>query len=303
MGRMDGRKQKSERKGVWITVIAAVVLLVGGAAVFAGMNGWDPERIKGALSGRTPGQEQETDRAETDRAETEEPDSGGSVAGDGDAEEGRLPASGDTTKQPEADPLEGIGTYVDGRELPPEPTYIDGILLANKKYPLPSGFAPGESPEAREAFEEMAAEALLEGFDLDAFSTFRTFERQQELYDRYVERDGVEAADRYSARPGYSEHQTGFAFDIGEATQPEHYARESFGDTPAGQWLFANAHRYGFILRYPEGKEDVTGYMHESWHYRYVGKKVAGRIHSRGITLEEYLLVKDGRTEPPEPEK
>lgn len=301
MRRMDGRKQKSERKGVWIAVIATVVLLFGGAAVFAGLNGWDADKIKGALGGETPDQEQETDPAGT-----KEPDSGASTAEEDDAEEGRLPASSDATEQPEADPLEGIGTYIEGRELPAEPTYIDGILLANKKYPLPSSFAPGESPEAREAFEEMAAEALLEGFDLDAFSTFRTFERQQELYDRYVERDGVEAADRYSARPGYSEHQTGLAFDIGEATQPQHYARESFGDTPAGQWLFANAHRYGFVLRYPEGKEDITGYMYESWHYRYVGKEVAGRIHSLGITLEEYLLVKDGRaepSEPPEPEK
>ena len=292
MGRMDSRKQNRDRKSVWIAVLAAVVLLIGGTAVFAGMNGWDPERIRGALGGGTSGQG-------TDPAGEEQPAGGGNLAEEDDAKDGRLPAGG----TPDPDPLEGIGEYVEGRELPAEPTYIDGILLANKKYPLPASFAPGENPEAREAFEEMAAEALLEGYDLDAFSTFRTFERQQELYERYVGRDGVEAADRYSARPGYSEHQTGLAFDIGEATQPEHYARESFGDTPAGQWLLANAHRFGFILRYPEGKEDITGYMHESWHYRYVGKEAAGRIQSRGITLEEYLLVPDGHAEPSEPEK
>ncbi|KZE36993.1 hypothetical protein AV656_10430 [Bhargavaea cecembensis] len=295
MGRMGARKQNRERKGIWIAVLTAVVLLIGGAAVFAGMNNWDAEKIRGALGGGTSGQEQGTDRI------TQEPDSDKGTAGEESPEDGQLPAGG--TPDPEPDPLEGIGEYVEGLELPAEPTYIDGILLANKKYPLPAGFAPGENPEAREAFEEMAAEALLEGYDLDAFSTFRSFDRQTELYDRYVERDGVEAADRYSARPGYSEHQTGLAFDIGEATQPEHYARESFGDTPAGQWLLANAHRFGFILRYPEGKEDITGYMHESWHYRYVGKEVAGRIQSLGITLEEYLLVPDGRVKPSDPEK
>ncbi|MFC7366122.1 MULTISPECIES: M15 family metallopeptidase [Bhargavaea] len=295
MGRMKARKQNRDRKGVWIAILAAVTLLVGGAAVFAGMNGWDAEKIRGVLGGGTSGQVQETGGTGT-----EEPDTGETSPEEEESPEGvQLPASGTT----EPDPLEGIGEYVEGRELPAEPTYIGGILLANKKYPLPAGFAPGENPEAREAFEEMSAEALLEGFDLDAFSTFRTYERQQELYERYAERDGAEAADRYSARPGYSEHQTGLAFDIGEATQPEHYASESFGDTPAGQWLLENAHRFGFILRYPEGKEDITGYMHESWHYRYVGKEVAGRIHSRGSTLEEYLLVPDGRVKPSEPEK
>lgn len=296
MGRMNVRKQRREGKGVWIAVLAAVALLVGGAAVFAGMNGWDAERIKGALGGETPVQDEEAGPAGT-----EEPAGGGTAAGDGNPEDDQLPAGG--TPEPQADPFAGIGEYVEGLELPAEPTYIGGILLANKKYPLPADFAPGENPDAREAFEEMAAAAFVEGFDLDAFSTFRTYERQQELYDRYVERDGAEAADRYSARPGYSEHQTGLAFDIGEATQPEHYARESFGDTPAGQWLLANAHRFGFILRYPEGKEDITGYMHESWHYRYVGKEVAGRIHSKGITLEEYLLVPDSHGEPAETEK
>jgi zinc D-Ala-D-Ala carboxypeptidase len=296
MGRMNVRKQKREGKGVWIAVLTAVALLVGGAVVFAGMNGWDAGRIKGALGGETPVQDEEADPAGT-----EEPAGGGNAAEEENPEDDQLPAGG--TPEPQADPLAGIGEYVEGLELPAEPTYISGILLANKKYPLPADFAPGENPDAREAFEEMAAAAFVEGFDLDAFSTFRTYERQQELYDRYVERDGAEAADRYSARPGYSEHQTGFAFDIGEATQPEHYARESFGDTPAGQWLLANAHRFGFILRYPEGKEDITGYMHESWHYRYVGKEVAGRIHSKGITLEEYLLVPDSHGEPSEPEK
>ncbi|WP_339253436.1 M15 family metallopeptidase [Sporosarcina sp. FSL W8-0480] len=179
--------------------------------------------------------------------------------------------------------------YIEGQILPDEPTYVNGVLIANKKYPLPSTFAPGESKEAREAFEEMSAEAKLSGINLTAFSTYRSYEYQTSLYDRYVKRDGVEKADRYSARPGYSEHQTGLAFDIGEVNYEKHWASSSFGETEAGKWVAANAYRYGFILRYPKGKEEITGYMHESWHFRYVGKEVAEEIFKRNITLEEYL--------------
>lgn len=179
--------------------------------------------------------------------------------------------------------------YIEGQKLPDEPTYINGILLANKKNPLPSTFAPGESKQARTAFDEMAAEAKLSGINLTAFSTYRAYAYQVTLYDRYVQKDGVEAADRYSARPGYSEHQTGMAFDIGEVNYEKHWASNSFKETEAGKWVAANAYRYGFILRYPEGKEDITGYMHESWHFRYVGKDIAEEIFKRNITLEEYL--------------
>ena len=182
--------------------------------------------------------------------------------------------------------------YIKGQELPKEPMLIQGVLLANKKYPLPEDYAPGESKEAREAFNELAASAVTSGINLQAFSTYRSYDYQVTLYNRYVERDGQEAADRYSARPGYSEHQTGLAFDIGEVNHEKYWASNSFGDTEAAKWLAANAHQYGFILRYPEGKEEVTGYMHESWHYRYVGKDMAEQIFKRNITLEEYLNVR-----------
>ncbi|MDW0118038.1 M15 family metallopeptidase [Sporosarcina thermotolerans] len=179
--------------------------------------------------------------------------------------------------------------YIEGQKLPDEPTYVNGILIANKKYPLPKTFAPKESVEAREAFEEMVAEAKLSGINLTAFSTYRSYEYQVSLYDRYVQKDGVEKADRYSARPGYSEHQTGLAFDIGEVNYEKHWASTSFGETEAGKWVAANAYRYGFILRYPKGKEEITGYMQEPWHFRYVGKEVAEEIFKRNVTLEEYL--------------
>jgi D-alanyl-D-alanine carboxypeptidase len=180
-------------------------------------------------------------------------------------------------------------TYDPNKVLPTTPTFIEGILVANKHYPLPSTYAPGESKEARDAFNNMAAAAKLDGFDIVAFSTYRSFEYQTTLYNRYVEKDGQEAADRYSARPGYSEHQTGLAFDIGEKNFEQYWASEAFGGTPSGEWVATHAHEYGFILRYPIGKEEVTGYMHESWHFRYVGVGPAKDMYSINKTLEEYL--------------
>lgn len=196
----------------------------------------------------------------------------------------------ETTEKPELQPDEN--GYLPNQTLPTEPTYIKGILLANKIYPLPSTFAPEENPEARKALNQMLEAAKQQGFDLVAFSGYRSFEYQTTLYNNYVNRDGQAAADRYSARPGYSEHQTGLAFDIGERGKEDVWLTEEFGETPAGQWLFAHAQEYGFILRFPQNKEEITGYMYESWHYRYVGKDVAKEIAKQSITLEEYLGVK-----------
>ncbi|MFF6016639.1 M15 family metallopeptidase [Lysinibacillus fusiformis] len=195
-----------------------------------------------------------------------------------------------TPEKPEQQPDEN--GYLPNQTLPTEPTYIKGILLANKIYPLPSTFAPEENPEARQALNQMLEAAKQQGFDLVAFSGYRSFEYQTTLYNNYVNRDGQAAADRYSARPGYSEHQTGLAFDIGERGKEDVWLTEEFGETPAGQWLFAHAQEYGFILRFPQNKEEITGYMYESWHYRYVGKDVAKEIAKQSITLEEYLGVK-----------
>lgn len=195
------------------------------------------------------------------------------------------------SKKNEQEEVRDAGGYIVGQELPKKATYINAILIASKRYPLPADFAPGENPEARAAYEELNAAALLEGYTFNAFSTYRSYDRQVELYANYVNRDGKEAADTYSARPGYSEHQTGLAFDIGEVGNEQFFADEGFGATEAGKWLAKNAHKYGFIMRYPEGKEKVTGYMHEAWHFRYVGKDIAKDIYSNKSTLEEYLEI------------
>lgn len=181
--------------------------------------------------------------------------------------------------------------YIENQPVPTEPTYVNGVLLVNKKNPLPPTYNNGEDPVAKEALQGMFAAGKEAGFTYEAFSGFRSYEYQSSLYNRYVARDGKEKADRYSARPGYSEHQTGLAFDIGEAGRKDLWLTEAFGETEAGKWLMNNAHKYGFILRYPKEKEHITGFMYESWHYRYVGIEHATKIYEANVTLEEYLGV------------
>ena len=163
-------------------------------------------------------------------------------------------------------------------------TYINGILVVNKTYSLPSTYAPGVDSEAYAALQEMFQGAAAEGISLEIVSGYRSFDRQSTLYNNYVARDGVEAADTYSARAGHSEHQTGLAFDLNSL-------EESFGETREGIWLREHCWEYGFIIRYPKGKESVTGYMYEPWHVRYLGKSAAKSVFDSGLCLEEYLNV------------
>lgn len=162
-------------------------------------------------------------------------------------------------------------------------SYIDGIMIVNKTYSLPSSYNPGGlTDEFMNAFYEMQAAASQDGISLFVASGFRSYEYQKDLYDAYVKRDGKEEADTYSARPGYSEHQTGLAADINAADS-------SFDDTAEAKWLDENCYKYGFVIRFPKGKEQYTGYVYESWHLRYVGERIAKNIHDAGgISLEEY---------------
>ena len=166
----------------------------------------------------------------------------------------------------------------------PQVTYINGILIANKSYPLPSDYNPGTDPTAKAALDTMIAAAAQENISLWSRSGFRSYDTQKILYNSYARRDGAAAADRYSARPGYSEHQTGLAFDLNSLSQ-------SFAETAEGKWLAAHCAEYGFIIRYPKDKEDVTGYMYEPWHVRYLGIDTAKAVADSGLTLEEYLGI------------
>lgn len=270
-------EKKKKRKVIPMIMLIIGVLLTAGTITWIGLNNWDVERSYQRI----------VDAINQTNEQSPPKHVGGDDASDHTEDDLQRPEDDEVDE--ETPTVEEAIQYIEGQELPEEPTFVEGILIANKKHPLPSTFAPGESAEAREAFDQMAAAASLEDYALIAFSTYRSFEYQTGLYDRYVERDGVEEADRYSARPGYSEHQTGLAFDIGEVNQEQHFASASFGDTEAGKWLAENAHLYGFIMRYPEGKEKITGYMYEAWHFRYVGVEIAKDIYESDGTLEEYL--------------
>ena len=167
--------------------------------------------------------------------------------------------------------------------------------------PLPAGYVPADlvtpdvpiapgadatqltAPTAA-AFESMVADASAAGYRLQLNSAYRSFDDQAVLRARYVHDYGEEAAARLVATPGTSEHQTGMAVDVGLVGLP---GDQSFGSTPASRWVADNAHRFGFIVRYPPDKAAVTGYADEPWHLRYVGGELAGELHADGLTMEE----------------
>lgn len=185
--------------------------------------------------------------------------------------------------------LAGEYTYNNGSEPVIEVvdgvTYVNGILIANKTYSLPEDFNPGGlHPDAKAAFDEMQAAAAAEGITLKIISGYRSYAQQTKTYGNYVARDGKEEADRYSARPGHSEHQTGLAMDINSLQQ-------SFADTAAGKWLAEHCAEYGFIIRYSADKETETGFMYEPWHIRYLGVEMAKAVTESGLCLEEYLGI------------
>lgn len=137
---------------------------------------------------------------------------------------------------------------------------------------------------AKEAFEELAAAAEKENYTINAMSSYRDYAYQNTLYNNYGKKDGYDNADTYSARPGYSEHQTGLAVDIDN--KKEYFT--NFEKTKEYEWMQNNAYKYGFILRFPKDKVLETGYEYESWHYRYVGKEIAKYIHDNNMCYEEY---------------
>lgn len=174
-------------------------------------------------------------------------------------------------------------------------------ILVNKYIYLPENYIPNNlteiSPnfssstrqlvyEAKEAFEKMATAALEQGYTIRAISAYRSYDYQKGLYDSYVKNDGVDGADKYSARPGFSEHQTGLVVDVDNGKVDFN----NFESTEEFKWMDENAQIYGFILRYPKGKENITGYDYESWHYRYVGKEIATFIKDNNLTLDEYYV-------------
>lgn len=171
--------------------------------------------------------------------------------------------------------------------IPPEPitengvTTVGGILLVNKVYSLPEDYGGELDSGAYGAWVRMKEET---GYDFTLLSGYRSYQRQQELFDYWVEQDGYEAALMESALPGRSEHQSGLAMDVGKLEY-------EYAHTDEGIWLAENCHKYGFIIRYPEDKTEITGYIYEPWHIRYLGESTAKLVHDSGLTLEEFLKV------------
>ncbi|MBM7579493.1 M15 family metallopeptidase [Jeotgalibacillus terrae] len=296
------QNQKKKKTKWWIALGAGVTIFAGASLGALSAYNWSPEEAIEGLFGSseeqsiTESSHEERNIDEDVKEMTRQEDN--KTQNETETSEEEIP---DETEAPEdvpdetEEPAEDTETPEEPVERTPEtmtePLYVDGVLIANKEYPLPTDYAPGEDPEARASYNEMQQAASAAGYSLVAFSTYRSYDYQTDLYNNYVAQHGQEEADRFSARPGYSEHQTGLGFDIGAEGQEEHWASDSFKDTPEAKWLAENAHKFGFILRYPAGKEHITGYQYESWHFRYIGKDLAGKVYKSGQTLEEYLGI------------
>ena len=179
-------------------------------------------------------------------------------------------------------------------------TYVDGVLIANKTYPLPEDFIPtnpevpvteGRSTKSLDkdlmtAWRQLQADAAAKKLNLYISSGYRSFQVQKTLYNNYVAKDGKALADTYSSRPGNSEHQTGLCFDLNSID-------DTFTNTAEGKWVNDNCYKYGFCIRFPKGKDEYTGYQHESWHLRYVGTELAEKLYNGGdwLSLEEYFGI------------
>lgn len=194
---------------------------------------------------------------------------------------------------------------VDGNQVIENPTNL--LAMVNKEFTLPGDYEPADlvkpnvefsfsedvpkrylREEAALALEELFALAKEDGIELLAVSGYRSYERQQGIYDTEKKQKGEELARQAVALPGQSEHQTGLAMDI-TSRSVNLEITEAFGDTAEGNWVRENAHKAGFIIRYPKGKESITGYQYEPWHLRYVGKTQANAIYKNKLTLEEYF--------------
>lgn len=183
-------------------------------------------------------------------------------------------------------------------------------VLVNKELPLPKDYIPADlvipnvlfeisyfdekkqmRAEAANALEELFGAAQKNGLALCAVSGYRSYQRQYDIFTANIRRKGLEHTLQFSAKPGYSEHQTGLSIDV--STQSVKYRIDAtFAGTPEGKWLAENAYLFGYIIRYPEDKSEITGYAYEPWHIRYVGKKFAKYLYDNNLTIEEYYGFK-----------
>lgn len=179
-------------------------------------------------------------------------------------------------------------------------------VLITRDYPLPMDYTPDDlivpdilftinhydekklmRQKAAQALEKMFADSEAEGLSITAISGYRSYSRQNQIYQQNLVSSGEEHTGLYSAKPGCSEHQSGLSMDV-SSPSADYRLEEDFADTPEGKWLDENCYKYGFIIRYPKDKSEITGYAYEPWHIRFVGKKLAKYLYKNNITLEEY---------------
>ncbi len=167
--------------------------------------------------------------------------------------------------------------------------YLDSNYIPNNLELLDNSYAKSGIylvKEAKEQIEKLISDAKNDGMNIRVISAYRSYSYQENLYNNYVKSDGVALADTYSARPGYSEHQTGLVVDVTRAFDNFN----NFENSEEYNWMLNNAHNYGFILRYPKDKENITTYSFEAWHYRYVGVELAKKIKASNLTFDEYYI-------------
>ena len=178
-------------------------------------------------------------------------------------------------------------------------TAVSALLLVNKKYKLPASYAPSHAGgagqslalygEAQQAMQRFLADCNAQGNSMYVLSAYRSYNVQAWLFQSYAQAHGEDKANTFSARAGQSEHQSGLSFDVGDAQHSAHNLEISIEKFPGVQWMMEHCADYGFILRFPKGKEAITGYQYEPWHFRYVGVKAAKEIQESGLTLEEFV--------------
>jgi len=282
---------------------AAVIMMVCLVLAFAGCGGDEPEVSQqnpdSDASAEVSGDDMQTEgEGEPDEPEVkDEPD---------EPEEPEGPAQ-DQLPDPEKNPPQGDGSDY-GVPIVSTLTEDDGnlLVLVNKEYTISRDYYPVDmvdidgslstnqnlkvKREAYDAYLAMLADAKAEGLNFCICSAYRGFEVQESLYYNSLASNGKEYTDKMFAYPGRSEHHTGYAIDITSASMNWGLS-QNYAEYPDGAWIAEHCSDYGFIIRYPKGKEDITGYMYEPWHIRYVGIDIAKEITEAGITFEEYLGV------------
>jgi len=307
------------KRKIWLILIIAL-LLVGCATDKEGkkekadhdeeLTAEEPSKDKRDVPNPQEAKEQDDENRDGSKSSGESPSNKGEKGADTSSEEGKTGFAGETG-QKDVRNLDkqyfNVIENINGEQIIKNPDNI--LVLVNKKYALPSNYIPADlvrpnvefyfgsqqleqaymRKEAARALEEMFAAARSEGIRLLGVSGYRSYARQEVLYQREVETVGREKASQSVSIPGHSEHQTGLSMDISAPSMAGNYLSEDFEIKPEGKWLKENAHRFGFILRYPKDKEQITGYMYEPWHFRFVGKDIAATIYKNNWTLEEFF--------------